>query len=227
FGDGAEAVDDSAVTHNYSSAGFFSVSLFITWPNGCATDTTAADMIRTLTVPTALLDWTPRPPTINNPVVQFIDQSAPNAVAWHWDFGEQGTSQEQDPVVAYPDDVGGTYPVMLVAYNELGCSDTIRSWVDVHDEFMVWVPNSFTPNGAEPNETFWISGNDLAREGFEFVVFDRWGRIVFATDDLGFRWDGTKDGEPLPQGVYPYRLKVQSLSTPKKRIIHGHITLLR
>lgn len=227
FGDGTEAADDSVVTHVYQAAGFFSVSLFITWPNGCATDTTAANMIRTLTVPTALLDWTPRPPTINNPVVQFIDQSVPNVVAWHWDFGEQGTSAEQDPVVEYPNEAGGTYPVMLVAYNELGCSDTIRTWVDVHDEFMVWVPNTFTPNGVEPNETFWISGNDLSGEGFEFLVFDRWGRIVFATNDLGFRWDGTKDGEPLPQGVYPFRLKVHARSTPKKRIIHGHINLLR
>ncbi|MBK8226008.1 MAG: PKD domain-containing protein [Flavobacteriales bacterium] len=227
FGDGAQLVDDSVVTHSYEDAGNFNVSLFITWPNGCATDTTAYNMIRTLTVPTALLSWSPHPPTINDPRVQFTDQSVPNVVSWWWDFGEFGTSEEQDPVVDFPDDVGGTYPVMLVVANELGCTDTIRTWVDVHDEFMVWVPNTFTPNGVEPNETFWISGNDLSPKDFELLVFDRWGHVVYSTTELDFHWDGTKDGSPLPQGVYPYRLKVHALSTPKKRIIHGHVNLLR
>jgi gliding motility-associated-like protein len=227
FGDGAQLLDDSVVAHTYEAAGNFNVSLFITWPNGCATDTTAYNMIRTLTVPTALLSWLPHSPTINDPRVQFTDQSVPNAVSWWWDFGEFGTSEEQDPLVEYPDDVGGTYPVMLVVANELGCTDTIRTWVDVHDEFMVWVPNTFTPNGVEPNETFWISGNDLSPDDFEMLVFDRWGHVVYSTTELDFRWDGTKDGSPLPQGVYPYRLKVHALSTPKKRIIHGHVNLLR
>ncbi|HRD52720.1 MAG TPA: PKD domain-containing protein [Flavobacteriales bacterium] len=227
FGDGAQVIGDSVANHQYTAAGNFNVSLFITWPNGCATDTTAYNMIRTLTVPTALFDWNPHPPTILNPVVQFIDQSVPNVVSWQWDFGELGTSDEQDPVVEYSNEAGNTYPVVLVVANELGCSDTIRSWVDVHDEFMVWVPNTFTPNGVEPNETFWISGNDLSPKDFELLIFDRWGQVVYSTDQLDFKWDGTKDGSPLPQGVYPYRLKVHALSTPKKRIIHGHVNLLR
>ncbi|MBK7944493.1 MAG: gliding motility-associated C-terminal domain-containing protein [Flavobacteriales bacterium] len=58
-------------------------------------------------------------------------------------------------------------------------------------------------------------------------MFDRWGGLIYSTTELGFRWDGFKDGQRLPQGVYPYRLKVESLSTPKKRTIHGHVNLLR
>lgn len=226
FGDGLQLEGDSVANHEYEVAGNFDVSLVITWPNGCVTDTTADDMIRTLTVPTALADWYPHPANINDPVVHFTDLSVPNVVSWWWDFGEFGTSDEQDPVVEYPNDAGGTYPMMLVVANEMGCSDTLRTWVDVHDEFMVWVPNTFTPNGEEPNEAFYISGNDLSPEGFEMIIFDRWGQEVYRSTDLYGRWDGTRGGEALEQGVYPYRLKIHALSTPKKRIIHGHVNLL-
>ncbi len=227
FGDGAELIGDSLATHTYSGAGNFAVSLTITWPNGCLTDTTVASMVSTLSIPVAMATWHPRPASINDPVVHFTDLSIPNVVSWQWDFGPLGTSNERDPVVEYPSEAGGTYPLMLVVANALGCTDTLRAWVDVQDEFMVWVPNAFTPNEEGQNEVFFISGNDLSPEGFEFQVFDRWGGLIYSTNDLAFRWDGTKDGIRLPQGVYPYRLLVHSLSTPKKRIINGHVSLLR
>ena len=88
------------------------------------------------------------------------------------------------------------------------------------------MPNTFTPNGEEPNEAFYISGNDLSPEGFEMIIFDRWGQEVYRSTDLYGRWDGTRGGQALEQGVYPYRLKIHALSTPKKRIIHGHVNLL-
>lgn len=227
FGDGAQAQDDAAITHTYTQAGNFSVSMQITWPNGCITDSTVTDMVRMLSVPLAQATWSPRPATINDPVVRFVDQSVPEPATWQWDFGPLGTSDERDPVVEYPGDAGGTYPLMLVVANALGCTDTLRAWVDVHDEFMVWVPNAFTPNGDGPNEEFFISGNDLSPDGFEMLLFDRWGGLVFSTNDLGFRWDGTKDGQVLPQGTYAYRLKVEAFSSPKKRVLHGHVNLLR
>lgn len=227
FGDGAQLMGDSLATHTYAGAGNFDVAISITWPNGCITDTVAHGMVSTLSIPIAQATWNPRPATINDPVVRFTDLSIPNAVSWQWDFGAFGTSTERDPVVEYPSAAGGTYPVMLVVANALGCTDTLRAWVDVQDEFMVWVPNAFTPNEEGQNEEFFISGNDLSPEGFEFLLFDRWGGLIYATNDLAFRWDGTKDGQRLPQGVYPYRLKVHAMSSPKKRVIHGHVNLLR
>jgi gliding motility-associated-like protein len=227
FGDGAMLVGDSLATHTYAGAGNFDVALRITWPNGCITDSTVNDMVRTLSIPIAQATWSPRPATINDPVVRFTDLSLPNVVSWQWDFGAFGTSEDPDPVIEFPNEAGGIYPLRLVVANALGCTDTLNAWVDVQDEFMVWVPNAFTPNDEGQNEEFFISGNDLSQEGFEFMVFDRWGGLVFSTSELGFRWDGTKDGQPLPQGVYPYRLKVESHSSPKKRVINGHVNLLR
>lgn len=227
YGDGAVESAMDSVVHTYANAGNYTIGAVITWPNGCVTDTVIHDFVRVLTVPVATVTWTPSPASINDPIVHFIDQSVPNVVSWHWDFGELGTSEEQYPVIEFPNEVGGSYPVMLVVANELGCSDTLRTWVDVNDEFLVWVPNAFTPNQEGANETFFVSGNDLSPEEYELIIFDRWGGEVFHSKDLSEQWDGSSRGQALPQGVYPYRLEVHALSSRKKRIIYGHVNLLR
>lgn len=226
LGDGVVEQAMDSIAHTYMDAGNYTIGTVITWPNGCVTDTTIHDFIRVLTVPIATITWTPSPASINDPIVHFIDQSVPNVVSWQWDFGELGTSEEQYPVIEFPNEVGGTYPVMVVVANELGCSDTLRTWVDVNDEFMVWVPNAFTPNQEGTNETFFVSGNDLSPEEYELIIFDRWGGEVFHSKNLFEHWDGSSRGQPLPQGVYPYRLEIHALSSRMKRIIYGHVNLL-
>lgn len=228
YGDGAVENEGDSVVHTYANAGNYSVSTSVTWPNGCITDTTLVDLIHVITVPIADVTWTPHPPTINDPTVHFQDLSVPNATSWWWDFGEGlGTSEEQDPVVEFPDEVGGSYPVTFVVANFLGCTDTLRTIVDVGDEFLVWIPNAFTPNSEGENETFFVSGNDISSEEYQLRIFDRWGHEVFGSTDPAEHWDGTSGGDVLPQGVYVYRLKVRSLSSRQKRTIMGHVGLLR
>jgi gliding motility-associated-like protein len=114
--------------------------------------------------------------------------------------------------------------------NELGCSDTLRTWVEVLDEFLVWVPNTFTPNDDEHNQLFFVSGNDIATDEFELIIFDRWGKEVFNTTDRYLAWNGTdhnKGGAVLPTGIYNWRLSVRSQSTQKEKIIYGHVNLLQ
>ncbi len=228
YGDGVVANETDSVVHTYANAGNYSVSAVVTWPNGCVTDTTLTDLVQVLTVPIADMTWTPHPPTINDPTVQFQDLSVPNATTWWWDFGEDlGTSEEQDPVIRFPDVVGGSYPVTFVVANILGCTDTLRTVVDVGDEFLVWIPNAFTPNSEGENETFFVSGNDISSEEYLLRIFDRWGQEVFSTADPTAHWDGTSGGDVLPQGVYVYSLKVRSLSSRQKRTLLGHVSLLR
>jgi len=228
FGDGSHVMDTSSVVHTYTDAGNFDVGMVITWPNGCITDSVVNDLVRTLTVPIATMTWTPSPATINDPLVHFQDLSVPNVVSWWWDFGpEFGTSDEPDPVIMFPNEVGGSYPLMLVVANALGCSDTLRTWVDIQDEFLVWIPNAFTPDGNPHNPDFFISGNDLSPDGYELIIFDRWGGEVFHSKDLGEHWDGTSGGTDLPQGLYVYRVEIHAQSSRKKRVIYGHVNLLR
>lgn len=230
FGDAVATASPTTMHHTYTVGGDYTVGVQVLWPNGCVTDTSITHMIHVLTVPNAHATWYPHPPTIMDPVVQFTDQSVPNVVSWWWDFGDMGTSTEQHPVVEFPGDVGNSYPVMLVVANALGCTDTLRTIVDVNDELMVFVPNAFTPNDHEGNEVFQVMGNDIAPDDFLMTIFDRWGREVFSTNDLYKGWDGSMGGNGgavLPQSVYVYKLKVVSMASRKKRDIIGHVTLLR
>ncbi|MEO8589040.1 MAG: PKD domain-containing protein [Flavobacteriales bacterium] len=227
FGFGAPEADSTEVIHLYPVAGNFTVGAQVTWPNGCITDTSIATMVRVITVPIADLTWNPNPASILEPVVHFSDLSQPNVVDWQWDFGEYGTSTEQNPEVTFPNEIGGSYPLQLVVTNELGCTDTMRVIVDVLDDFLVFVPNAFSPNAEGPNETFYVVGNDISTEEYHLIVFDRWGHELFNSTDRFEAWDGTSGGELLPQGVYVWKLKIRSLSSNLKRDLIGQVTLIR
>jgi gliding motility-associated-like protein len=226
LGDGTAVDGDTSLTHVYEQAGNFDVSVEVEWPNGCITDTTMVDMVRVLTVPTASFTWSPRPTTILEPTVTFEDLSFPNVVSWSWNFHDSIFSNQPDTVITYPDDVGDTYPVTLVVSNELGCSDSLLLLVEVEDQFLVFIPNTFTPSGDDLNETWGVVGNDISEEEYELRVFDRWGGEVFAADKPWLRWDGRLNGALLPQGVYTYRLSVRSRMTQQEKIIFGHVNLL-
>ncbi len=64
-------------------------------------------------------------------------------------------------------------------------------------------PDAFTPNRDGKNELFLPKG--LRIESYELTILDRWGNIVFQTNDLKEGWDGTLNGKKLPSGVYTFK----------------------
>ena len=86
---------------------------------------------------------------------------------------------------------------------------------DMALESCVWLPNAFTPNNDGEND-FFGPGNEYCKpdlHNFSFIIFNRWGQIVFETKTPGEKWDGTFRGVPQEIGVYPYILKYK-LSSP-------------
>ena len=74
----------------------------------------------------------------------------------------------------------------------------------------IYIPNSFTPNGDGMNDTFGIYGE--AVKDFKMQVFNRWGQIVFETNNFNNRWDGTFEGNHVPQGSYVYRVSATGIA---------------
>ena len=69
----------------------------------------------------------------------------------------------------------------------------------------VFIPSSFTPNGDGKNDSFKIFGNSCL-ENPTFIIFDSWGNEIFHSEDPFHEfWDGTINGNPVPQDVYTYR----------------------
>ncbi len=93
------------------------------------------------------------------------------------------------------------------------------------------LPNTFTPNGDAHNDLF-VPFPFCFIERVEMEIYNRWGQVVYETTDPHINWDGkNKSGEDLPDGTYYYISKVfeQRVSgvTPAKKILRGHIDLIR
>lgn len=91
-----------------------------------------------------------------------------------------------------------------------------------------WVPNCFTPDGNEYNQLFgpiMTEGYDI--NGFEFTIFNRWGNVVWVSNDPNGLWDGTFDGKRCSDGVYIWKLTFNILGNDSKIVDHGHLTLIK
>ena len=132
--------------------------------------------------------------------VQFTDSSliARGTIdEWDWDFGDGGTSTEQDPVYTYETD--GLYTVSLTVTSDQGCASTTERELDASPDLPVTIYNVITPNGDGSNDFLNIENIDLYPES-EIVLLDRWGVEVFSTTGYGNDFPG--EGQRLPAGNY-------------------------
>lgn len=105
-------------------------------------------------------------------------------------------------------------------------SDTvmIKVYEFICGEPFIYIPNAFTPNGDQENDVLFVRGPLI--EGMIFRIFDRWGEMVFETEDRLIGWDGTFRGKALDPDVYDYYLKAVCVDG-QESIIKGNITLMR
>ncbi|MBK8497291.1 MAG: gliding motility-associated C-terminal domain-containing protein [Flavobacteriales bacterium] len=93
---------------------------------------------------------------------------------------------------------------------------------------LVFVPNAFTPNGDDDNEFFQVSVYGHLRD-FTLMVFDRWGLLIHSANDPSITWDGTFGGQPVPDGVYVWKVRYRTMTDAGAvgRELIGHVTVLR
>ena len=85
-------------------------------------------------------------------------------------------------------------------------------------------PNAFSPNGDGVND--FLSLQYRMIQQMQFTLFDRWGNQVYTTTDMNFRWDGTLNGIPVPEGTYVYTVTgITTQGTPVQT--GGTITVIR
>lgn len=176
----------------------------------------------------ANFQWNPIPANVNDPTIHFGNLTT-GAQTYYWDIAGLTTSTETNPSYRFSEKEPGTYEVCMVAYNYNQCTDTICYNVIIDDVLFTYIPNSFTPDGDGLNDTFWMSSNIPVMSKFEFMVFDRWGQIVYETDDPYKPWLGSykNDGDILAQGVYAYRVLYEIKETEVRKELMGHVTLIK
>ncbi|MCW5907907.1 MAG: PKD domain-containing protein [Chitinophagales bacterium] len=219
FGDGGTATSQNPC-YTFVAPGVYTVSLNLTSANGCAGSVTYPNLIAVIANPVA--GFTVEPTVIqlpeSNTVITNLSQ---NAASYLWQYDIAGTSTDAVPQITFT--TAGVFPIVLYAYNQLGCVDSVQKTVTVIPPEAFYIPNVFTPNGDGNNDLFHI----FAQEGvevLEFQVFNRWGEKVH--DNLS-PWNGTYKGQPCPPGVYVYVFNLKLASGYTGLIRKGSVTLLR
>ncbi len=153
--------------------------------------------------------------------VLFLNQSI-GASANEWTFDDSVVHYSVHTSRLYEEP--GPHSVTLVAWNELGCTDSVTKDFFIRAIPEVYIPNAFTPNRDFHNSHFTIYTTYLI--DMDFIIFDRWGEIVYRCKDLDIKWDGTFKGEPVPDGVFGYYMVALDFNGDYV-IRKGTITLLR
>ena len=116
----------------------------------------------------------------------------------------------------------------MIVTTEAGCQDTVQKIVDVIPEVRYFLPNAFTPNDDSVNDEFKGVGYYRGMQNYSFQVWNRYGELVFETNDPDEGWNGRKynGGGLMPLGVYVCQVKYKSpRGIPQE--IQGFITLIK
>lgn len=213
----------SAIT-TYNSPGTYDVSLTTTDINGCSNSITEISFIEVYENPIAEFTSDPQPASILNPLITFTDQST-DAVEWTWIIADMDTLFGRDPSYDFAN--VGTYDVELIVTSIYGCEDSITYPVTIDDNFVFFLPNSFTPNSDGINDILIpvLQGEDP--ESYEFSIFNRWGELIFNTSDSSEGWDGNYLASIAKSDVYVWKIRVKDITSNEKKDYFGHINLLR
>ncbi|MBK6934220.1 MAG: PKD domain-containing protein [Bacteroidales bacterium] len=181
-----------AMLNNISAGNYF---VTVTDANGCSSFEIIN--VNDLPGPTANFAYKPHITTIENPIIYFENYSF-GATSYYWDFGDGTSSEEVEPIHKYLEP--RSYHVVLYAKDEYNCIDTIGADIIIKDISTFYLPNAIMPYRKNINNNFHIYGVNIDSDNFEMRIFDRWGKEIFYTRDINQGWDGTYNGEIVPQG---------------------------
>jgi gliding motility-associated-like protein len=232
LGNGVTLQGCDSVSFVVESAGCLDVTLSVNAANGCSSTVTQANLICVEETPVAEFAALPNVITVFDPPVQFLNTSSGSAL-YIWDFGDGSPLIEaNDPTHDYSQDSVGAYLVTLLATSPSGCTDTAYALIQIIDDVIFYVPNSFTPDGDVVNQTFqpvFTSGFDPAE--YSMRIFNRWGEVVFETNDAAFGWDGGygngSNYKMMQDGTYTWKIEFTVLQTDERIMKVGHVNLLR
>lgn len=191
--------------------------------NGCGSSTTA-----TLIDPVGLdagIMASPWYTNIFNPEINFYDLTTGGPTQWDWDFGGLGTSTAQNPSFMFPA-LPACYDVILIANNNGNCPDSDTIQVCITPIYTMYFPNAFSPNSDGINTGFIGKGEGVKE--FQMWIFNRWGEMIYYTNDLTRPWDGRREGhdEICMEDVYVWKSKVIDIFN-QEHTYFGHVTLVK
>ncbi|MCI5056632.1 MAG: PKD domain-containing protein [Flavobacteriales bacterium] len=232
WGYNGETIEGDFFEETFTLAGNYIVSVTITSADSCTVEVDTAAIIDVFAKPEITCVASTNQTSIVEAEVDF--NSAPSdLVSYTWNFGDGGTDSIQAPTHTFEDT--GTYVISVIGATNLGCTDTCYQIVIVDPSFLIDVPNAFIPNQGGPtggkyninslDNTIFFPVVEFV-DDFKMMIFNRWGEMVFITEDITIGWDGYYKGELLQQDVYAYKIEVRFING-NNRTLTGDVTLIR
>jgi gliding motility-associated-like protein len=159
--------------------------------------------------------------------VPIINTSIGKISQLNWSFGDGGSGIGPSPVHVYSTPNGATtFTITLTVLDSFGCQQSTSKKIRVYPSCVLAVPNGFTPNNDGHND-FLYPLNAVKAQNLEFYIYNRWGQLMFQTNNWKKGWDGRLNGQPQPAGTYVWMLRFVDRDTQRKVFIKGTTILVR
>jgi len=216
-----------SVQNLYTAGGCYSIFVVGTL-NGCIDSASMLGAVCTEGYPTAEFSSSVAVFTESSQSVEFTNSSIGGVNYW-WNFGDGESSTEFSPTHMFIGTQSG-YTVSLTVSTAFGCADSTEISIGAQVGGLYYIPNAFTPDGDPFNPTF----KPLFPVGFDpynynMLIYNRWGEVVFETNNLDVGWDGSYGVEGLDAqpGVYTYFINIKMPDVDKMVQFTGHVSLIR
>jgi gliding motility-associated-like protein len=195
--------------------------------NGCST--IYPIIVKVNPKPTA--NFVPTPPNVTtiNPRSTMLNTSL-NAVEDSWVFSDGMVSSDVSPEHEFPNTEQSKQVVILIVTSDAGCKDTTNKIINVNEEVIYYIPNTFTPDNDDFNQVFkpvFTSGYDPF--SYHLSIFNRWGELVFESNDATIGWSGLygKDGALVQEGSYTWKIDFKLKQNDARKVEVGSVNILR
>ena len=159
--------------------------------------------------------------------VPITNTSVGRLTQLNWSFGDGARGTGPSPVHVYSTPNGATtFTITLTVLDSFGCQQSISKQIKVYPSCILAVPNGFTPNSDGHND-FLFPLNAVKAQNLEFYVYNRWGQLMFQTNNWKKGWDGRLNGLPQPAGTYVWMLRFVDRDSQKKVFLKGTTILVR
>jgi gliding motility-associated-like protein len=229
FGDDTDTSYLENPTHLYPSGGSYDALLYVENAQGCYDSILQTVII--FNTPSTDFYASQNPTDYFNTDLELIMiyPDPTSSYLWQMPGGAPSSSTSYGSVeVVYPQFIAADYEVQLIETSVNGCSDTAVHIISVLEDEMIFAPNAFTPNGDPFNPDWGVYVEGFNLDEFRLELYNRWGEVVWQTDNPTDRWDGTYlDGTLVQSGVYVWHIKARDQINDKVFEYHGMVSVLR
>lgn len=215
------------MNHTFTSPGTYKVQFNYADNLGCKADEKISE-VAVYASPKADFSF-PEEIYINDPKVQLSNSSSDlDNNLYQWKVGTLYQGTDLSPLLVFP--AIGKYQITLTATSLKQCSSEISKTIEIKNNYNVFIPNSFSPNFDGINDYFIpvFTKEGFDAKGFEMKIYDRWGHLVYQTNDISKGWDGSMQnkGEALKEDAYVYKIKYKDSEGNAFEKI-GNVSLLK